>query len=73
MYPMQNAMQITLNGTRQDVADRLTAADLIVDLGLAGKRLAIEVNEQIVPRSSFAARILKPGDRVEIVHAIGGG
>ncbi|MGD2056763.1 MAG: sulfur carrier protein ThiS [Gammaproteobacteria bacterium] len=66
-------MQITLNGTRQDVADRLTAADLIVDLGLAGKRLAIEVNEQIVPRSSFAARILKPGDRVEIVHAIGGG
>jgi sulfur carrier protein len=73
MYPIQNPMQITLNGNRQDVPDRITTAELITDLGLNGKRLAIEVNEHIVPRSTFTAHILEPDDRVEIVHAIGGG
>ena len=41
--------------------------------GLAGKRVAVEVNLEIVPRSQHATRVLREGDRVEIVHAIGGG
>jgi thiamine biosynthesis protein ThiS len=66
-------MQIILNGTDREVPDHLSASDLITDLGLAGKRLALEVNTTIVPRSSFDEHLLQPGDRVEIVHAIGGG
>lgn len=66
-------MQIILNGSDREVPDQLSAGDLLADLGLAGKRLALEVNTAIVPRSSFDEHLLQPGDRVEIVHAIGGG
>jgi sulfur carrier protein len=66
-------MQIILNGTDREVPDQLSAGDLVTELGLAGKRLALEVNTAIVPRSSFDEHLLQPGDRVEIVHAIGGG
>ncbi|MFV1973925.1 MAG: sulfur carrier protein ThiS [Thiohalobacterales bacterium] len=66
-------MQIILNGADQEVSDHLSASELVTELGLAGKRLALEVNTAIVPRSTFADHILQPGDRVEIVHAIGGG
>jgi thiamine biosynthesis protein ThiS len=66
-------MQIILNGTDREVPDHLSAGDLITDLGLTGKRLALEVNTTIVPRSTFDEHMLQPGDQVEIVHAIGGG
>jgi len=66
-------MQIILNGSDREVPDQLSAGDLLADLGLAGKRLALEVNTAIVPRSCFDEHLLQPGDRVEIVHAIGGG
>ncbi len=66
-------MQIQLNGETLEVADRLTAADLLAQLDLQGQRLAMEVNEEIVPRSRYADTELRPGDRVEIVRAIGGG
>jgi len=66
-------MQIILNGTDREVPDHLSASDLITDLGLADKRLALEVNSAIVPRSTFDEHKLQPGDQVEIVHAIGGG
>ncbi len=66
-------MQIVLNGEPREVRDNLTAAELIEELGLAGRRLAMEVNREIVPRSTFDSHRLAPGDRVEIVQAIGGG
>ena len=66
-------MQITLNGDPHVVADGATVASLIEQLDLAGKRLAVEVNEEVVPRSHHAERRLANGDQVEIVHAIGGG
>ena len=47
--------------------------DLVATLGLTGRRIAIEVNEAIVPRSQHTATRLADGDRVEVVHAIGGG
>jgi sulfur carrier protein len=55
------------------VADHATIAQLIEQLGLTGKRIAIEINETTVPRSAHATTVLRSGDRVEIVHAIGGG
>ncbi len=66
-------MQILLNGELLGVADKLSIAALVEQLGLSGKRIAIEMNENIVPRSTYASTFLNDGDRVEIVHAIGGG
>ena len=66
-------MKIVLNGREEDVASDATLADLVAQAGLAGKRVAIEVNREIVPRGDYAARPLAAGDRIEVVHAIGGG
>jgi len=66
-------MQIQLNGEVRDLASELTVAQLIEELGLAGRRIAVERNEVIVPKSEHAATRLADGDRLEIVHAIGGG
>lgn len=66
-------MHILLNGEDRELAGGLTVAGLIEQLGFAGRRIAVEVNENIVPRSAHAATVLQEGDRVEIVHAIGGG
>lgn len=66
-------MQITVNGELSDVPMHYTAAQLIASLDLVGKRLAMEVNMEIVPRSTYAEHQFSNGDRVEIVHAIGGG
>ena len=66
-------MEIVVNGEVREVADSLTIGDLIRDMELAGRRLAVEINLEIVPRSTHDQRRLQPGDKVEIVHAIGGG
>jgi sulfur carrier protein len=66
-------MEIYLNGKPRELDGALTIAELVQELGVAGRRIAVEVNQDIVPRSSHATRRLEPGDRVEIVHAIGGG
>ncbi|MDH3887894.1 MAG: sulfur carrier protein ThiS [Gammaproteobacteria bacterium] len=66
-------MNITVNGTASEYPDKLSASQLLRSLGLADKRLALEINEEIVSRSTYDSRVINPGDRVEIVHAIGGG
>jgi sulfur carrier protein len=66
-------MQITVNGESREIPDDLSAASLVENLGLAGKRLAMEVNQEILPRGRFDQHRFQPGDRVEIVQAIGGG
>ena len=66
-------MQIILNGREEDIADGLTAGELIEGLGLGGRRIAIEVNREVVARSTFSTHVLQAGDHVEIIHAIGGG
>ena len=66
-------MEIRLNGAPRAVSARCSIADLLEDAGLAGRRVAVEVNGEIVPRGAHASRALQDGDRVEIVHALGGG
>ncbi|MBC7786940.1 MAG: sulfur carrier protein ThiS [Methylophilaceae bacterium] len=67
-------MQITINGnSRNFESNEMTIAGLILALELAGKRLAIEHNGEIVPRSQFDAVMLQNGDQLEIVGAVGGG
>ena len=66
-------MNIFINGESREVPAETTAAQLLDILALRGKRLAMEVNEEIVPRSTFEQHQFTSGDKVEIVHAIGGG
>ncbi|KAB7623388.1 sulfur carrier protein ThiS [Alkalilimnicola sp. S0819] len=66
-------MRITVNGETREVADQLTIAELLEQLQLGGRRVALEVNQEIVPRSEHAHFRLPPDARVEIVNAIGGG
>lgn len=65
-------MQIFLNGESRSIS-ATTLAELVAELDLAGRRIAIEHNGDIAPRSEYAIIHLATGDRVEIVHAIGGG
>ncbi len=66
-------MQIYLNGEAQQVSENTTMSELIQQLSLGDQRFAVEVNQELVPRSSFEQHQLQPGDRVEVVQAIGGG
>ncbi|MDN5937757.1 MAG: sulfur carrier protein ThiS [Salinisphaera sp.] len=66
-------MEIRLNGNTHTLPHASSLAQLISDLGLDGRRLAVEVNGEIVPGSARGEHGLAEGDRVEIVHAIGGG
>jgi sulfur carrier protein len=66
-------MQLYVNGDPRDLPAGATVASLVETLALGGGRIAVEVNEELVPRSTYADRFLSEGDRVEIVHAIGGG
>jgi sulfur carrier protein len=66
-------MQITVNGTPTTLPDGATLAALVEQLGLTGQRIAVEVNEDLVPRTRFKEHRLAAGDLVEVIHAVGGG
>ncbi len=66
-------MQIQLNGETKTLPGGGTLIDLLRTEGLAERRVAVEVNVEIVPRGQHAEHRLQAGDRVEIVHALGGG
>ena len=67
------SIHIHLNGAPREFPAALTFAQLVETLDLAGKRLAIERNGEIVPRSRFGEAHLNDGDRIEVVIAVGGG
>lgn len=66
-------IEIQLNGEPRRVAGPVTVTGLVETLGIAGRRIAVAVNREVVPRSQFAERALADGDRVEILQAVGGG
>ena len=67
------SLSITINGEPRTVESGLSVAALIAFLGLNPKKVAVERNLEIVPRSSHAAVMLADGDALEIVHFVGGG
>ena len=66
-------MQIIINGKCKIVSEKLTAQQLLQELGIVGEKLAIEVNQEIVPRSALSEYVFEAGDNVEIIPALGGG
>ncbi|HVP30834.1 MAG TPA: sulfur carrier protein ThiS [Myxococcota bacterium] len=70
---LEAELVIVVNGERRAIGAGRTIADLLAELGLAGRRVAVAVNRSVVPRSSHLTRTLGAGDRVEILEAVGGG
>ncbi len=66
-------MQVTINGESRDIAAALTVAELLTEIGLDPRKVAVERNLEIVPKSKYEAVSVGDGDRLEIVHFIGGG
>jgi sulfur carrier protein len=66
-------MRLLINGEERGFAEVRDVADLVKTLGLDARKVAVERNLEIVPRSTYASARLADGDRIEIVHFVGGG
>lgn len=66
-------MRVRINGEERQVADHLNIAQLLEQLGLGQRKLAVEINRQIIPASAYAQVTLSEHDIIEIIHAVGGG
>ena len=66
-------MKVFVNSQEKNVMDGLTVEGLVKELGMRREGTAIELNREIVPKARYAAMILKPNDRLEIVTFVGGG
>ena len=66
-------ISVQINGETREFGHPIRVSELIAELGLAGKRIALERNGDIVPRGVFAEQTVANGDRIEIVVAVGGG
>ncbi|MGH7337764.1 MAG: sulfur carrier protein ThiS, partial [Myxococcota bacterium] len=71
--PALATVGVTVNGEAHRTPADSRVTDLIEELGLAGRRVAIAIGREVVPRSEHATRRLREGDRVEILEAVGGG
>ena len=69
----EHELSIQVNGERRSLADRSTLTDLIQELSLTPARIAVELNGAVIRRNHWTETVLSEGDRVEIVHFVGGG
>lgn len=68
-----NYKKIYVNGNVQEIQEHATVRNVLELLGLENKRIAVELNQELLPRSQFADKHLSAQDRIEIIHAVGGG
>ena len=66
-------VNLTINGEKRDFEAISTLSDLITQLGMKPDRVAVELNRELVPRNRWSATRLSEGDKLEIVHFVGGG
>jgi sulfur carrier protein len=66
-------MRIVLNGDSVETADGCTVEALLLQLGISRERVAVELNTDIVPKAGYEQQLLSDGDKIEIVHFVGGG
>jgi len=71
--PEKKELRVQVNGEIRDVADHSTLSDLVDELSLAPARIAVELNGEVVRRNKWTATVLSEGDRLEVVHFVGGG
>ncbi len=73
MDVLTKSLNLTVNGESRTFTGPLSVAGLVAALGLDTRKVAVELNREIVPRSTYAGAALRDGDALEIVHFIGGG
>ena len=66
-------MQVIINGEARQLVDGITVSLLLEELQIPATRVAVELNLEIVPKADFAERTVQDGDKIEIVHFVGGG
>jgi len=66
-------MRVMLNGEPSEIKDSSTVADLLDSLAIGRERVAVEVNLDIVPKAMYDTHLLSDGDKIEVVHFVGGG
>jgi len=66
-------MKVFVNGQEKSCSASLTLFNLLIELEQADKRVAVEVNGEIVPRSDYENKLVVDGDKIEIINAVGGG
>lgn len=66
-------MKVTINGETRELAVGSTLQSLLESLDMTRGRVAVEINQEIIPRSQHGQRLLHDGDKIEIIHAVGGG
>ena len=66
-------MNVIINGIERNITSNLTLEALLIELGHANKKVALEVNEEIIPRSELRNKLVVDGDKIEIINAVGGG
>lgn len=66
-------MRVTVNGESRELVHARSVAELLGELRVTAGRVAVEINEEVVPRDDYAERRIAAGDRIEIVHFVGGG
>jgi thiamine biosynthesis protein ThiS len=71
--PESQVLTVVVNGERKEITDGSSVADFIAGAGLKAERLAIEVNRSIIRRADWPSTVLTEGDRIEVVHFVGGG
>ena len=71
--PALAMLSLTVNGEPRSAPAGTRVTGLVAQLGLAGRRVAVAIGREVVPRSEHALRELRDGDRVEILEAVGGG
>ena len=70
---MHESIRITVNGEARDLPASVPLSDFLAGAGIDTRKVAVERNEEIVPRSAYPTTVLGPGDQIEVVHFIGGG
>ena len=66
-------MELTINGEKREIKESQNLADQVKELDIQAPNFAMELNQQVVPRSKYDSTPIKENDQVEIVHAVGGG
>ena len=69
----ESIMQLVINGQEKDLKSSRNIAQMLQELDITGSHIAVALNHQVVPRANYDQTSLKDGDKVEIVHAVGGG
>ncbi len=67
------AVKVTINGEEREFAESLSIGGLLDELNIRPARVVVELNRRIVPRDAYGATVLSEGDKLEIVHFVGGG